>query len=264
VLKALKALPASLRAARAENGGAKGYERAAAFLDRYKPMQGLAYILRNKTLRVLTGVMALEVFLADALPFVVIPSLISEVLGKAPAGLPGFMATAGGLMGVLYSIEYLGRFLPSLKLEGEKGDALIEKVGHGRFYKRAALGSLLFWAMLAPIFLTPGLFWVNLAIVAASMFGVQYFNTGVGIVLAPVKRAEMDDDKLARIESASFMVDVAFESVGALLLGLLMDFAGLKVALIVAASFLTFTSVLQWKVPGWIFPDGNRPAKKNP
>ncbi|MFI5346079.1 MAG: hypothetical protein ACHQ51_06870 [Elusimicrobiota bacterium] len=227
-------------------------------------MQGLAYILRNKTLRILTGVMALEVLLVDALPFVILPNLITEGLGRAPAIMPAAFASAGGLMGLLFSIEYLGRFIPSWRLEGEKGDAIIERVGHGAFYRRAAVASLLYWALLAPVFLTAGMFWVNLAIVAGVMFGVQYFNTPVGIVLSPVKRAQMDDSMLARIESAVFMVDVAFESVGALLLGLLMDFAGLKAALIVTAVFLSLTGILQYKVPSWIFPDGNRPEKKNP
>lgn len=31
---------------------------------------------------------------------------------------------------------------------------------------------------------------------------------------------------------------------------------------IAVAGFLTLTSVLQYQVPSWIFPDGNRPAKK--
>lgn len=260
LLKALFALPRALKSARAGSGlGAAG---VADLLDGYKPMQGLAFILRNKILRVLTGVMALEVMLSDALPFVIIPNLITEAVGQAPSYLPGFLATAGGLMGVLFSVEYLGRFIPSMRLEGEKGDAIIEKVGHGRFYKRAALGTLLFWGLLAPLYLTTGLFWVNLAIVAGVMFTVQYFNTPVGIVLAPVKRAEMDDSMLARIESAMFMVDVAFESIGALAIGLMMDFLGLKAALIATCAFLTLTSVLQYKVPSWIFPDGNRPPKK--
>jgi hypothetical protein len=260
LVKALKFLPGAWRAART-GGSTSGL---ADLLDRYKPMEGLAYILRNKTLRILTAVMALEVLLVDALPFVILPNLIQEGLGKVPAIMPAAFASAGGLMGLLFSIEYLGRFIPSMRLEGSKGDAIIEKVGHGAFYKRAAFASLLFWALLAPLYLTTGLFWVNLAIVGGVMFGVQYFNTPVGIVLAPVKRAEMDDAKLARIESAVFMVDVAFESVGALLLGLLMDFAGLKAALIVTALFISLTGILQYKVPSWIFPDGNRPAKKAP
>jgi hypothetical protein len=174
------------------------------------------------------------------------------------------VATAGGVMGLLFSVEYVGRFIPSARLEGEKGDAIIEKVGQGRFYRHAAFASLLFWALLAPVFLTAGMFWVNLAIIAGVLFTVQYFHTPVGIVLEPIKRAEMDDDKLARIESAVFMVDVAFESVGALFLGLLLDFAGLTPALIATAAFLTVTAILQYNVPRWIFPDGNRPAKKTP
>jgi hypothetical protein len=313
LLKGLLRVPALLKAARASSAGGRTLADA---LEGYKPTQGLAFILRNRTLRVLTMVMALEVLLIDALPFVVIPSLITDAVGSAPATLavplwtaaaaavaavlaagaralklvkdwkvpaglaalaaaaaalhffPGILltqvATAGGVMGLLFSVEYVGRFLPSVRLEGEKGDAIIEKKGHGSFYRKAAVASLLFWALLLPAFVTTGMFWLNLAIVGGVLFGVQYFNTPVGIVLEPVKRAEMDDDKLARIESAVFMVDVAFESVGALLIGLLLDYAGLKAALIAVAAFLTFTAVLQYQVPKWIFPDGNRPAKKTP
>ncbi|MDD5303444.1 MAG: hypothetical protein PHS14_10075, partial [Elusimicrobia bacterium] len=280
LLKGLFALPRALKAARA---GA-GKTGLADVLERYKPMEGLAFILRNRTLRILTGVMALEVLLIDALPFVLIPSLITDALGKAPAALamplwaaaapaglaalaavarvlkrleswlpagvlaagagaiaavhflPSLLlvqvATAGGVMGLLFSVEYVGRFIPSARLEGEKGDAIIEAVGHGRFYRHAAFASLLFWALLAPVYLTAGMFWVNLAIIAGVLFTVQYFHTPVGIVMEPVKRAQMDDDKLARIESAVFMVDVAFESIGALFLGLLLDYAGLAPALI--------------------------------
>ena len=101
-----------------------------------------------------------------------------------------------------------------------------------------------------------------LAIIAGVLFTVQYFHAPVGIVMEPVKRAQMDDDKLARIESAVFMIDVAFESVGALFLGLLLDFAGLAPALIATAVFLTITAVLQYNVPKWIFKDGNHPDKK--
>ncbi len=312
LIKGLFALPKAIRAARA-GGGKKSLPD---ILERYKPMQGLAFILRNRTLRILTGVMALEVLLIDALPFVLIPSLITDALGAAPTTLllplwavaaaaaaaaltagaravkfikswwpavaqgaaaaviaavhffPSILlvqvATAGGIMGLLFSLEYVGRFIPSARLEGEKGDAIIEKVGHGRFYRNASFASLLFWALLAPVYLTAGMFWVNLAIIAAVLFTVQYFHTPVGIIIEPVKRAEMDDDKLARIESAVFMVDVAFESIGALFLGLLLDFAGLAPALIATAGFLTLTALLQYNVPRWIFPDGNRPAKKTP
>ncbi len=312
LLKALLKLPGAIKAARARTGPRRSLPE---ILDGYKQMEGVAYILRNRTLRILTMVMALEVLLIDALPFVLIPSLITDALGTAPtvlsvplwaaavpAGLallaaavravtkhkswwpaaalsavaaviaavsffPSILlvqvATAGGIMGLLFSLEYVGRFIPSARLEGEKGDKIIAKVGHGRFYRHAAFASLLFWALLAPVYLTTGMFWVNLAIIAGVLFTVQYFHAPVGIVMEPVKRAEMDDDKLARIESAVFMIDVAFESVGALFLGLLLDYAGLAPALIATAVFLTFTAILQYNVPKWIFKDGNHPDKKS-
>lgn len=311
LLKGALRLPALIKSARAASGGGR---TLADLFEAYKPTQGLAFILRNKTLRILTMVMALEVLLIDALPFVVIPSLITDAVGTAPTSLivplwlaaaagasalgaaalkgvkllkswkvPGALAalaagvaalhffptllltqvaTAGGVMGLLFSLEYIGRFIPSVRLEGEKGDAIIATKGHGSFYRKAAIASLLFWALLLPAFVTTGMFWLNVAIIGGVLFGVQYYNTPVGIVLEPVKRAEMDDDKLARIESAVFMVDLAFESIGALALGLLLDFAGLKIALVATAAFLTLTGVLQYQVPRWIFKDGNHPDKK--
>lgn len=311
LLKALFKLPGAIKAARAK--GAVKRRSLPEILDGYKQLEGVAFILRNRTLRILTGVMALEVLLIDALPFVLIPSLITDALGTAPTALsvplwaaavpaglalvaaavravtrfkswwptaalaavaaaiaavsffPSILlvqiASAGGVMGLLFSLEYIGRFIPSARLEGEKGDEIIAKVGHGRFYRHAAFASLLFWALLAPVYLTTGMFWVNLGIVAGVLFTVQYFHAPVGIVMEPVKRAQMDDDKLARIESAVFMIDVAFESVGALFLGLLLDFAGLAPALIATAAFLTLTAVLQYNVPKWIFKDGNHPDK---
>jgi len=310
LLKAMFKLPGAIKAARAKGGPRRSLPE---ILDGYKQLEGVAFILRNRTLRILTGVMALEVLLIDALPFVLIPSLITDALGTAPTALavplwaaavpaglallaglvravtrfkswwpagafgavaaaiaavsffPSILlvqiASAGGVMGLLFSLEYIGRFIPSARLEGEKGDEIIAKVGHGRFYRHAAFASLLFWALLAPVYLTTGMFWVNLAIVAGVLFTVQYFHAPVGIVMEPVKRAQMDDDKLARIESAVFMIDVAFESVGALFLGLLLDFAGLAPALIATAAFLTITAVLQYNVPKWIFKDGNHPDK---
>ena len=220
LLKGLFALPKAIKDARAGAGKASLPD----ILERYKPMEGLAFILRNRTLRILTSVLALEVLLIDALPFVLIPSLITDALGKAPsvlsiplwaAAVPAALAllavlarsvtqmkswwpaaalaviagaiaavsffpsillvqvaTAGGIMGLLFSLEYVGRFIPSARLEGEKGDAIIEKVGHGRFYRHAAFASLLFWALLAPVYLTAGMFWVNLAIISTMLTGV--------------------------------------------------------------------------------------------
>jgi hypothetical protein len=318
LLKLLGKIPALWRALRASRGGPSKGKAAwlADQLEKTKPTQGLAYILRNRILSILTAVMALEVLLIDALPFVLIPSLITDALGTPPTSLviplwaaavaggaallaaagravklvkswkpalwfglaaaavaalsvwPSILlmqvATAGSLMGLLFSVEYIGRFIPSARLEGEKGDAIIEKKGHGSFYRKAALASLLFWALLAPVYLTPGLFWINLAIVAGVLFTVQLFHAPVGIVMEPVKRAQMDDDKLARIESSIFMVDVAFESIGALFLGLLLDYAGIGPAVIATAIFLSITAILQYNVPKWIFPDGNHPPKTPP
>jgi hypothetical protein len=267
MLKALSRLPGAIRAARESarplpegmGRGERLRHRMADLLDRNPSGQGLAAILRNRILSILTMVMALEVFLIDALPFVLVPSLITDALGASPVA---WLASAGTIMGLIFSLEYLGRFIPAHRLEGERGDELIKKRGHGTFYRRAAVASLLFWALLIPMTLTTGMFWVNLAIMAAVFFTVQLFHSPVSIVMEPVKRREMPDDKLNRIESSILMVDLAFESIGALLIGLILDLYGLLPALIVTASFLTLTAVLQWMVPKWIFPDGNHPAPR--
>ena len=239
------------------------WERLAAKMDGSETTQGLAVILRSRVLRILTGVMALEVMLIDALPFIILPAVIAA-LGAFPASLPAFLATEGGILGLLFGIEYLGRLIPSMRLEGEKGDKLLERKGHGSFYRKAAIASLAFWALLIPLYLTSGMFWLNLAIVAGVLFGVQLFHGAIPIVIEPVKRPLMDDDKLAKIEQAILAVDVAFESVGAILLGLTLDLFGLRAAAIAVAAFFTLTAFVQYKVPKWIFPDGNHPAKPAP
>ncbi len=243
-------------------------KKEGSFLERHEFLQGFAFILRSRVLTVLAIMTAVEMFMLDALPFVVLPSLITEALHPSPEALGWLaswpavitsqVATAGGLLGLLSAAEYLGRYIPASRLEGEHGDALIEKVGRKRFYRRAAVASLLFWALLAPIYLTPGMFWVNIAVVGGVLFTVQLFHAAVPIVIAPLKRNELDDEQIARVESAFFMIDVAFEAAGALLVGLVIDFYGITAGLIVLAAFFTLTGVFQWFAPRWL----DTPSKK--
>ena len=244
-------------------------EKLARVFDGHDATQGFSYILRNKTLSVLIAVGAVEGFLSDAMPMVVLPNFIKDVIGAGPQFhiplIGGLLATAGGIFGLMLAAESVGRFLSSWRLEGDKGDRLIEKLGHGRFYKMAAVSSLLFWLMwLVPTVLAPHMFWVCLGTVMLVQFATQIFHGPVGIVMAPVVRNEIPDEKLGRVESAFGMVDMFFSAGGALLAGFLLDWFSISTAMAIIASAITLTALLEWKVPSWIFPDGRRPAKKIP
>ncbi len=255
----------TLRQAKAAAPAAGFKERLAQFFDKYEAMQGISYILRNKTLSLLMLVGAIEAFLADAMPMVVLPNFITDAIGEAPVGphlLAPLLATAGGIFGIMMAAEYLGRFLSSWRMEGDKGDKLIARWGHGRFYRIAAVASLSFWFMwLFPALLAPGMFWVNLGVVMAVQFVLQLAHAPVGIVMAPVVRKEIPDKILGRVDSAFNMVDLFFSAGGALLAGIVLDFLNINTAMLIIAIAITGTAILEWMVPKWIFPDGKRPAK---
>jgi hypothetical protein len=255
------------RARAASEPGVGLKERVARTLDAHEATQGFSYILRNKTLYTLISVGAIEAFLSDAMPMVVLPNFIKDVVGVGPHfALPvigGLLATAGGIFGLMLAAESVGRFLASWRMEGEKGDRLIEKLGHGRFYRMAGVSSLLFWLMWAvPTFVAPHLFWAALGTVLFVQFATQVFHGPVGIVMAPVVRQEIDDTKLGRVESAFNMVDMFFSAGGALAAGFLLDWFSISTAMAIIASAITLTGLVEWLVPKWIFPDGIRPAKK--
>jgi hypothetical protein len=245
----------------------KWREKLARVLDAHEATQGFSAILRNDTLFTLISVGSIESFLADAMPMVVLPNFIKDVVGVGPAFhvpvIGGLLATAGGIFGLMLAAESIGHFIAASRMEGEKGDRLIEKLGHGRFYKMAALSSLLFWLMWAvPTLVAPHLFWVNLGVVLFVQFAMQIFHGPVGIVMAPVVRNEIPNDKLGRVESAFGMIDMFFSAAGALAAGFMLDWFSISTAMAAIAVAITVSSILEWKVPGWIFPDGRDPAKK--
>ncbi|MDE2491966.1 MAG: hypothetical protein KGM24_14055, partial [Elusimicrobia bacterium] len=242
-------------------------EKLARALDAHEATQGFSAILRNKTLFTLISVGSIESFLADAMPMVVLPNFIKEIVGVGPAFhlpvLGGLLATAGGIFGLMLAAESIGHFLAATRMEGEKGDRLIARLGHGRFYKMAAVSSLLFWLMWAvPTLLAPHLFWVNLGVVLFVQFAMQIFHGPVGIVMAPVVRNEIPNDKLGRVESAFGMIDMFFSAAGALAAGFMLDWFSISTAMLCIAVAITLSAVLEWRVPGWIFPDGRDPAKR--
>jgi hypothetical protein len=240
-------------------------ERLARVADRHQTTKGLAYILRNRTLSILMLIGAVEAFLIEALPLVVLPNFIVDVIGSAPAGVPligTILATSGGILGMMFSAEYFGRFISSWYMEGSRGDKLIERWGHGRFYRVAALSSLLIWVMwLVPSFAGGG-FWTGLLTVVGVMGVLQFFHAPVRIVMSPVKRAEIPDEMLGRVESAFDMIHMALASAGALAIGLVLDAASIHTAMFIIAAAVTVTALFQFLAPRLLFPDGNRPARR--
>ncbi|MBI4347939.1 MAG: hypothetical protein HY553_13865 [Elusimicrobia bacterium] len=305
------------RGSSAEVGGEKVTikEALARKLDQYEAFKGLAYILRNKTLSVLMMVGAIEAFLADAMPMVVLPNFILDAIGENTGKVPlelgyalgavaavfvarlGFaavqrargkktsdiaqmvewgvlaatlgllawklpimLAAAGGIFSVMLAAQYFGRLIASKRMEGDAGDKLIERHGHGILYRVAAIGSLLFWLMwLFPAIIAPGHFWINLGVVLAVEFGMSLLHTPVGIAMAPVVREQIPDKILGRVDSAFNMIDLIFMAGGALIAGLIVDKLAITTAMFIIALMITGTAVLEWMVPKWIFPDGKHP-----
>jgi hypothetical protein len=247
-------------------GGLK--ERLAAWLDTHESTKGLAFVLRDKTLTLLMLIGAVESFLVEALPMVVLPNFIHEVLGEAPVGVPflgTLLATSGGILGLMFSAEYLGRFISSWYMEGERGDKAIARVGQARIYRMAALSSLLFWALwLVPTF-AHGAFWIGLGAVVGVMGLIQLFHAPVSVIIAPLKRKHIPDAVLGRVESAFDMVSLAIASMGALLAGLIMDFTSIQFAMAAIAAAVTATAVFQWVAARMLYPKtAHQPAVNNP
>ncbi len=252
-----------------DEGAPRGWKEALArWCDGHESTKGLGYILRNRTLSILMMIGAIEAFLMEALPMVVLPNYIVDVVGAAPTGVPvigTLLATSGGILGLMFSAEYMGRFFSSWYMEGERGDKLIAKWGHGRFYRAAAMSSLLIWLMwVVPVFAAPGSFWVSLLAVVGVMGVMQFFHAPIHIVMAPVKRAEIPDEMLGRVESSFDMIDLALAATGALIAGLMLDFLSITAAMGVIAGAVSLTALFQWFAPRLLFPDGVRPAPKNP
>ncbi|TBR16772.1 hypothetical protein EPO15_18510 [bacterium] len=257
-----RALRSRAPAAAAPAGGLK--ERLTAWLDAHESTKGLAFVLRDRTLTLLMLIGAVESFLVEALPMVVLPNFIAEVLGEAPAGVPflgTLLATSGGILGLMYSAEYLGRFASSWYMEGERGDRAIARLGGARLYRMAALSSLLFWALwLVPTF-AHGAFWVGLGAVVGVMGLIQLFHAPVSVVIAPLKRAHIPDPVLGRVESAFDMVSLAIASMGALLAGLIMDFTSIQFAMGAIAAAVTATAAFQWVAARMLYPKTPPPQK---
>lgn len=251
-------------------------ERMARFFDRYEVTQGLSVILRSDTLFILMSVTAVELFISDALMFVVIPNYIIDVIQPRPelAGLPligSMLSTPVGIMGIMMTFASVGRYFGSRWISGPKGQARVKKYGHGRLYHAAAVSGLTFWGMLIPIFFMDGgthtlpLFFVAMGILLVQEFLMAALATPLGIAMAPVKRKQIPNDMVGRVSSAFTMIDGALMAAGALGIGLVLDYVSITAALVIVASFITLTSILEWIMPKWldkISPEGWEKGEK--
>ncbi len=241
------------------------------FLSRHEATQGLAYILKNKILKVWLFSSSLDSLLSDALPMVVFPIFIGKLLvppAHLPAILTSLFGTAGGVLGLTFAVESLGLFLGAWMMQGARGDALIQKLGVKGFYRIAGTSTPLFWLMwLFPAVLFPGAFWINLPLVLAVQFLTSFFHTPVGVAMAPVVRQEIPNDYLGRVASAFFIVQILSSALGGIAMGVLLDFVPISPAMVIAAVSVTLMGIIDWLIPHWLSVNAkaapNAPPKDN-
>ena len=235
------------------------------FLSRHEATQGLAYILKNKVLKVWLFSSSLDSFLSDALPLVVFPIFIGKLLvppAHLPAILTAIFGTAGGVLGLTFAVESLGLFLGAWLMQGSRGDALINKMGIKWFYRIAGSSSPLFWLMwLFPAILFPGAFWINLPIVLTVQLLTSFFHAPLGVAMAPVVRKEIPDDYLGRVASALFIAQLLSSALGGISMGVLLDFVSINSAMLIAAASVTLMGIIDWIIPHWLSGKTNAPVK---
>ncbi len=257
-LQALKGMAKNFQFKRADNPtpAPSWLESLLKFLARHEATQGLAYILKNRILKVWLFSSSLDSLLSDALPMVVFPIFIGKLL-VPPAHLPAILAslfgTAGGVLGLTFAVESLGLFLGAWMMQGSRGDALIQKIGVKGFYRISGISSPLFWLMwLFPAVLFPGAFWINLPLVLAVQFLTSLFHAPIGVAMAPVVRQEIPDESLGRVASAFFIVQILSSALGGIAMGVLLDFVSISSAMIIAAVSVTLMGVIDWVIPHWL------------
>ncbi|HVE12173.1 MAG TPA: hypothetical protein VNI01_02150, partial [Elusimicrobiota bacterium] len=252
-------------------------ERLARFFDRRETTQGLAAILRSDTLSILMTVATIEMFLADAMMMVLMPNYIVDVLHPRPelASIPfigQFLSTKAGIGGLMFGLANIGAFLAARWVSGPKGQERIARLGHPRLYHAAAVGSLLFWAMMIPIYLTPPgaaaalpLFFASLGVFLAMQFATTLLHRPLMISMAQVQRAQIPNDRAGRVIQALTMIEVGLMALGSLLVGLIVDGLGISTAVFILAFGVSGTAILQWLAPRWlgkIAPKGWEPGRK--
>lgn len=149
-------------AADASDGGAASAkvrlrERLARLFERFEATRGVSFILRNNVLWILSLVATANLFLADALDFVVMPNFIAQVLVPRLdlAWVPvvgGLLSTSAGVFTLLIIAGSAAALLVTRFFEGDGGLARIRRLGHRALYRVAALGSASFLLLLIPAF----------------------------------------------------------------------------------------------------------------
>ncbi|MDD5657947.1 MAG: hypothetical protein PHF00_11920, partial [Elusimicrobia bacterium] len=239
-------------------------ERAARFFDRWEATEGLSVILRSDTLMLLMAITAVELFLADALTFVVLPNYIIDVIQPqaALASIPvigTMLGTKAGIMGLMLTCASLGSYLGTQWISGAKGDLKIKRLGSGFFYRMAAVGSAFFWTMMIPTFLAaPGaalslpVFFASLGIFLGMELLTRLFHAPLMTVMAPVQRKEIPNDKVGKVYAAFTMLNVGLMALGGLVLGFVVDAVPIATAVLVVSLGVSVTALLQWLSPRWL------------
>lgn len=162
-------------------------------------------------------------------------------------------------MGLMFGLANVGAYLAARWVSGPAGQARIQRLGHPFFYRAAAVGSLLFWAMMVPLFLTPPgsaaalpLFFASLGVFLGMQFFTTLLHRPLTIVMAQVQRAQIPDDRAGRVIQAFTMIDVGLMALGGLLVGLLIDQVAIGTAVLVLSIGVTVTAILQWLAPRWL------------
>lgn len=132
-------------------------ERLARFLEGFESLKGISFILRNDVLWILSLVATANLFLADALDFVVMPNFIAQVivprldLARWPV-IGGLLSTGAGVFTLLIIAGSAAALYVTRLFEGDSGLERIKRWGHKSLYRVAALGSASFFLLLIPAF----------------------------------------------------------------------------------------------------------------
>ncbi|MBI4248183.1 MAG: hypothetical protein HY611_01670, partial [Elusimicrobia bacterium] len=268
----------------------RGRASLAVLADKSEATRGVAVLLRSDALMILMAVTAVQLFLADALMFVVVPnyiidvirpqadmnlvSLVSSVLSPAAAQnglvrplldfINPMLQTKVGIQGLMFTAGAVGTYLGSRWADGQKGAQRIKFWGHPSLYKASAIGNLFFWAMVIPTyFVSPAAAGAHLPTSAPAFFaalgiflGMQFIqhllSTPLSIAMAPVRRKQIPNDMVGVVSAAFTMVDVGLMAIGALSVGVLIDVVSIRTAVTLIAAGVTLTSVLEWMAPQWL------------
>lgn len=248
--------------------------------DRMEATQGVSVIMRSDTLSLLMAVFAVELFVSNALVFVVIPNYIIDivqptaVLSWIPV-IGDLLSTKVGVMGLIFSLQGVGQFLGAHWSSGVKGDRRMRYWGHKTLFRAAALSGVTFWALMLPVFLVGEyaggalplwLFLTSFGILLLQNFIMAFLATPLLLAMAPVQRKQIPNDMVGKVSAAFSMIDLSLVAVGALVIGMIIDVVPIGWAVALIAVALTWTSILEWFIPDWlekINPPGWLPGEKN-